>query len=828
MPHSLESPDSTLAVLMQNVPQLLRVLEVQMAELQQAQTVAGIAPLSKTIHQLAEQVIEAELAALPAIAHRFEQIMQALGHQSIPLDLPLKRLLSQAGDCLRLPLTEQLVLGEFDAAQTLSMAEPILSQLETRLQLNPQTQPIGVTSNVAKPENKAFVEAAPLFPITQMEEDMFLDDLFGGDPEAAPILEDWAGALEGTADQEMTVLEEPDEDETVSLDDLNDWFGSDGFDEPSGSNGSNGLDAIAVQSDALADDWTPIEPEALETTNSNSVLAAVESIEQLAEAVEDETEFASPKQSDELSDSGLSLDDLFGDFEDIAASHLERASAKDLGAFATAAHSAEPPADQSLALPAIDDDSLLLEAIFGPPEDKSMAEVIPSDNEPEPSQPIARIFAPASEEFPETSAASVPQVELNGAATVPESWRSEFNVGLEPPELGQFPAAGLGLEISGDRLPQLHHLLEVLIRSRAALSQQNEQVQTLWQAVQRQIAQLESTAPKMGLDALRQTLTQMMEPRSLAQQMLNEQQQALNQLQQQILEIHTLALPSFLERFTLGAQQLAMLQGKTVQLQLEGLPISIDRTVLEALHHPLLQLLRYSVASIEGSKLRQQRQKPEVGQLKIRARQRRMALEIELQDDGQGLDAVDQSMIQSGLQGLPGRLTVQTQPGQGTCFKLQVPLSLCQMSLLLCQVNQQVWAFPAADLQHIAVPTAKQLEQLQDQQRWPWKDQMIPVHRMQDLLSNLDIPSEILSKAQLQTTLLPESWAAPLLILKSDQQPIAFEVEALITQQDYVIQPYERAIASPAWINGYALLDDGTPIPVIDGAALLEQFQIDA
>jgi chemotaxis family two-component system sensor histidine kinase/response regulator PixL len=63
----------------------------------------------------------------------------------------------------------------------------------------------------------------------------------------------------------------------------------------------------------------------------------------------------------------------------------------------------------------------------------------------------------------------------------------------------------------------------------------------------------------------------------------------------------------------------------------------------------------------------------------------------------------------------------------------------------------------------------------------------------------------------------------PLLVLNRGQQFFALEIDHLVTEQKLVIKPFGAAVAPPSYTYGCTILGDGSLIPVIDGASLVDQ-----
>jgi chemotaxis protein histidine kinase CheA len=156
-------------------------------------------------------------------------------------------------------------------------------------------------------------------------------------------------------------------------------------------------------------------------------------------------------------------------------------------------------------------------------------------------------------------------------------------------------------------------------------------------------------------------------------------------------------------------------------------------------------------------------------------------------------------------------------------LRLQIPTALAVMQLLICLVQQTPVAFPAAQLQEIILapvgPTSSD--------RAPtvvWQGQAIPIYCLDDRLS--DLPAQPHPESPLSATKFPAHWPAPVLIV-AGSRPVAFEVSALVNQQEVMVNPPKPA-AAPAYLHGHAILENGTTIPVIDGWMLAELLKIGA
>lgn len=183
--------------------------------------------------------------------------------------------------------------------------------------------------------------------------------------------------------------------------------------------------------------------------------------------------------------------------------------------------------------------------------------------------------------------------------------------------------------------------------------------------------------------------------------------------------------------------------GKEVRLEIAGEEVEIDKTVVDALSGPIVHLVRNSLDhGIELPDARQRANKPAAAVLRIAAVHLGDRVRIEVSDDGKGIDrnvvvrkAVEKGVITedeaarlsdqdalelifrpgfstkeqaSELSGrgvgmdvvkqttdkLRGRLSVDTQPNQGTMVSMEFPLTLAVLPVLYLRVREEIYALP--------------------------------------------------------------------------------------------------------------------------------------
>src|SRR5260370_10501597 len=87
-------------------------------------------------------------------------------------------------------------------------------------------------------------------------------------------------------------------------------------------------------------------------------------------------------------------------------------------------------------------------------------------------------------------------------------------------------------------------------------------------------------------------------------------------------------------------------------------------------------------------------------------------------------------VVQRVLYRLKGTVGVQTQLGQGTTFRLKLPLTLAIIQAILFWVEQRLYAIPLNAVVEIARTTASEVHHVDNYHVLPLRTQVLPVFRL--------------------------------------------------------------------------------------------------
>ncbi|SDQ96721.1 two-component system, chemotaxis family, sensor histidine kinase and response regulator WspE [Pseudomonas sp. UC 17F4] len=300
--------------------------------------------------------------------------------------------------------------------------------------------------------------------------------------------------------------------------------------------------------------------------------------------------------------------------------------------------------------------------------------------------------------------------------------------------------------------------------------------------------------------------------------------------------------------------------GKQVRLDIDGEKTQVDRDVLEKLEAPLTHLLRNAVDhGIESPERRLVGGKPLEGQIRLRASHQAGLLVLEISDDGGGVDlahlrqsiverqlspaetvaqmseaelltflflpgfslrdrvtevsgrGVGLDAVQHMVRQLRGSIELTQTSGQGSCFHLEVPLTLSVVRSLVVEVGAEAYAFPLAHIERTLELPAEAIVQIEGRQHFWHEGRHI----------GLVAASQLLNRPPSQG----EGQSIKVVVIRERDMLYGVAVERLIGERVLVVMPLDARLGKVQDISAGALLDDGAVVLIIDVEDLLRSVE---
>ncbi|MBL8957381.1 MAG: chemotaxis protein CheA [Myxococcaceae bacterium] len=326
------------------------------------------------------------------------------------------------------------------------------------------------------------------------------------------------------------------------------------------------------------------------------------------------------------------------------------------------------------------------------------------------------------------------------------------------------------------------------------------------------------------------------------------------ELHAQAMRLRMVPLRGLFQKVSRMAGDLSRKTGKPLRLLRDGDEVELDRAMVDKLEEPLLHLLRNAIDhGVEPAADRRAAGKPVEATLTLRALHQGGRVNISLIDDGRGLrrgailekararglaapgaepaDAevwgfifepgfstaaqvtelsgrgVGLDVVKRQVEGLRGRVTVETQPQRGTTFTLSLPLTLAVIDGMLVACREERYVIPSLAVLESLRPAAASWVTLAGQHELvDLRGELLPVIRLDEVLA---VPGRRATGPDLAV------------IVAGQGQKAALVVSDVLAEQQVVIKPLAPGARSADYLSGVAILADGRPGMVLDVERLL-------
>ncbi|MEM8778174.1 MAG: hybrid sensor histidine kinase/response regulator [Cyanobacteria bacterium P01_G01_bin.49] len=341
-----------------------------------------------------------------------------------------------------------------------------------------------------------------------------------------------------------------------------------------------------------------------------------------------------------------------------------------------------------------------------------------------------------------------------------------------------------------------------------------------------------------------------------------------NELQSGIQTLRLLPLSTMFNIFPRMVRDLAKQQGKQIDLVIEGGDIKADKRILEEMKDPLLHILRNAIDhGIETPQERENLGKSPAATLRLRGYQTGGSIGIEVLDDGRGLNldnikrtalrrricdeeelakmttheiqslifapgfstrtevseisgrGVGLDVVRANVERLKGSIQVESSPGMGCEFRVQLSTNLATTQVLITEVQQTTYAIPVESVETAMLISRQEIFSIEGNQTITVEEQPVSVVWLADLL---ELPVTVPRSAHTAKTATKN---IPCILLRRGNERLGILVDALLDQQDIVLKPQSKLLKRVRNILGATILGDGQVCMVINPQDLFKSLQ---
>jgi len=333
----------------------------------------------------------------------------------------------------------------------------------------------------------------------------------------------------------------------------------------------------------------------------------------------------------------------------------------------------------------------------------------------------------------------------------------------------------------------------------------------------------------------------------------------LNELQKSVIEIRMVPVGQIYSKLSRTVRKLARELNKEIELILRGEDTELDKMMVEELTDPLMHIIRNALDhGIEPAQERRAAGKTPVGHVTLNAYQQGNSVVLDVIDDGRGIDperirrvavsrglvgekeVVDQQrayelmftpgfstaaevseisgrgvgldVVKKNIQDLKGTIEVISRVGEGTTFRVALPITLAIIQALIVDAGGEKFAIPLTSVEESLRIYSRDIKTVERKEVFTLRDFTLPLLRLSDAF-HLDDGHDHGPDTK---------WF--IVVTRAGDKTVGLLVDALVRQQEVVIKSIGERLKTIPGIAGATEIGESEIVLVVDVGTLIDQF----
>jgi len=341
------------------------------------------------------------------------------------------------------------------------------------------------------------------------------------------------------------------------------------------------------------------------------------------------------------------------------------------------------------------------------------------------------------------------------------------------------------------------------------------------------------------------------------------------ELQEGVMKTRMQPIGNVWSQFPRTVRDVAVALGKEVEIEMEGKETELDKTIIEAIKDPLTHLVRNSVDhGIEPPEARVKAGKDRKGRLTLRAFHEGGQVNIEISDDGSGLDVerirkkaveravvtaeqaarlgdreifnliflpgfstaekvtnvsgrgVGMDVVKTNVEKIGGSVDVQSKKGQGTTVRVKIPLTLAIIPALVVTSGGDRFAIPQVNLTELVRLESDEVEKAIELVHGS------PVYRLRGRLLPLVYLNKELRLETDDKTKAEQDGAVNIVVLQADERLFGLVVDVINDTEEIVVKPLRKQLKNVRTFAGASIMGDGKVALILDVMGLAQRASV--
>ena len=351
---------------------------------------------------------------------------------------------------------------------------------------------------------------------------------------------------------------------------------------------------------------------------------------------------------------------------------------------------------------------------------------------------------------------------------------------------------------------------------------------------------------------------------------LNNSTQRLNlittELQEGVMKTRMQPIGNVWSKFPRIVRDLAQMCGKQVRVEMEGRETELDKTIIEAIKDPLTHIVRNSVDhGIESAAQRRAAGKPEEGRLFLRAFHEGGQVNIEIIDDGSGVNldrvkakaierrlitaeqcarmsereilnliflpgfstadkitnvsgrGVGMDVVKTNIEKIGGTVDLQSKPNEGTTLRIRIPLTLAIIPALVITSAGDRFAIPQVSLLELVrlepEQARKGIESIRGTPVYRLRGNLLPL-----VYLNKELRTEVAGRVSDGTV--------NIVVLQADERQFGLVVDEINDTEEIVVKPLGKLFKGLTTFAGATIMGDGRVALILDVMGVAQKSNV--
>ncbi|RMH71343.1 MAG: hybrid sensor histidine kinase/response regulator [Gemmatimonadetes bacterium] len=326
----------------------------------------------------------------------------------------------------------------------------------------------------------------------------------------------------------------------------------------------------------------------------------------------------------------------------------------------------------------------------------------------------------------------------------------------------------------------------------------------------------------------------------------------ISDLQENTLNLRMQPISTIFDKYPRAVRDLAKTLGKQVRLVIEGEETELDKKIIEKLNDPLIHLIRNAIDhGIELPADRLRAGKDATGILRIGAYYESGSIVLEIEDDGKGINSaairekalkrgfitpeeadqmkendlrqliflpgltttpiitdvsgrgVGMDVVRTYIEELKGTISIISDEGKGTMFRITLPLTLTMLRVLFIKSGKMRFAIPITSIRLTLRIALEEVIQIVDRDAFRLDNQIIPLTHLADLLQ---LPEEGVPRDDNHLTVV---------LAYAGEDQIGLVVDDIIDEEDVVVKSIPDHLGRIPNISGVTVTSTNEVVSIL-------------